>query len=130
MVKNQLKSVKTSISDLEDKISDPAFMWIIEGRYGLAECSTFLHCVFSYVSSKCLPERMHNHTGCICLTFLHCVYSNVYLNCWEKRTHSHTGYTCSTFLHCVFSDVSLNRLPEQMRNHIGYICLTFFHWVF
>ena len=41
----------------------------------------FLHSVFSNVPSNCLPERMHNHTGCICLTFLHCVLSNVSSNC-------------------------------------------------
>ena len=26
-------------------------------------------CVFSNKPPNCLPERMHNHTGCICLTF-------------------------------------------------------------
>ena len=39
---------------------------------------TFLHCVFSDVSSECLTGRMHNHTGCICMTFLHCVSLNVF----------------------------------------------------
>ena len=39
---------------------------------------TFLHhCVFSNVSSNCVPEKMHIHTGCICLAFLHCAFSNV-----------------------------------------------------
>ena len=40
-------------------------------------CSTFPHCVFSNVSSNCLPERMQSHIGCICSTFLHCAFSNV-----------------------------------------------------
>ena len=37
-------------------------------------------CVFSYVFSNGLHERMHNHTCYICLIFLHCVFSNVTLN--------------------------------------------------
>ena len=30
-------------------------------------CLTFLHCVFSCVSLKCLRQRIHSHIGCICL---------------------------------------------------------------
>ena len=41
---------------------------------------TFLHCVFSNVSSNGVHERMHNYTGCICLPFLHCAFSNVSSN--------------------------------------------------
>ena len=37
-------------------------------------CSTFLHCVFSSVSSNYLPHEMQMHTGDICLTFVHCVF--------------------------------------------------------
>ena len=33
-------------------------------------CLAFLQCVFSKVSSNCLPERMQSHIGCICLASL------------------------------------------------------------
>ena len=38
-------------------------------------CLTFIHCVFSNVSSSGLSEWMPNHTGCTCLLFLRCKYS-------------------------------------------------------
>ena len=56
-------------------------------------CLTFLHCVFSNVSSNCLPERMHIHIGCICMIFLHCVSSNVSSIGLYEQMHSHTGCT-------------------------------------
>ena len=70
-------------------------------------CLSFLHCVFSNVSSNCLHEKMHNHTGCICLTFLQCVSSNVSSNYPPERMHNHTGRICSNFspmclFKCVF----------------------------
>ena len=51
------------VSDLEDAKSH----WYI--------CLAFLHCVFSSVSSNCLPERMQSHIGCICLAFPHCMFA-------------------------------------------------------
>ena len=42
-----------------------------------------LHCELSNAFSNCRPEYMLNHTCCICLTFLHCVFSNVSSNSWE-----------------------------------------------
>ena len=57
---------------------------------------TFLHCVYSNVSSNCLPEMMHNHTGCICWTFPHRVFSHEPSNCFCKRTHNCAGCICST----------------------------------
>ena len=91
---------------------------------------TFLHCVFSNVSSSCLRQWMHNHTGCICLTLLHCVFSNESSNCLPERMHNHTGCICLTFLHCVFSNVSSNCLLERMHSHIDCICLSFLHCAF
>ena len=44
-------------------------------------CLTFLQCVFSCVSSKCLPEMKHSHTGCICLIWLSCFSCS--LNPWD-----------------------------------------------
>ena len=120
-----LKSVKISISDLEDTISDPAFMWIFEGRYRLAECSTFFYCVFSCVSSNCLPERMQSHIGCISLALLRCASSN----CLHERTHSHTDCICLSFLHCVFSNVFSNCLHEMMHTHTDCKYLTSLHCV-
>ena len=93
-------------------------------------CLTFLHCAFSNVSSKCLPEWMHSHTGCIYLAFLHCAFSNGSSNRLPEKMRTHTGCICLTFLHCAFSNDSSNRLPEKMQNHIGCICLTFLHCAF
>ena len=40
-------------------------------------CLTFPRCGFSNVSSNCLPQRMHNHIGCIYFTFHHYAFWNV-----------------------------------------------------
>ena len=61
--------------------------------------------MFSNVSSNCLPEMMHNRTGCICLSFLQCVFSNVSSNYRPERIQSHTA--CLSFLHYVFSMLHL-----------------------
>ena len=65
----------------------------------------FCH-AFSNASSNCLPEKVHNYTGTgyICSTFLQCVFSNVPLKHLPERMHNHIGCICMTFLHCVFSD--------------------------
>ena len=42
-----------------------------------------LHCELSHAFLNCLPEYMLNHKCCIYLTFLHCVFSNVSSNSWE-----------------------------------------------
>ena len=73
---------------------------------------TFLHHVFSNVSSNGLPEKRHSHIGCICLTFLHCALSNVSSKRLHNRMQSHIGCICLTFLHCAFSNVSSNCLLE------------------
>ena len=83
--------------------------------------------MFSNVSSNCLPERMHNHIGCICLTFLHCVFSNVSIKNMDQSRQCHIGCICLTFLHCAFLNVSSNGLHEKMQSHIGCICLIFLH---
>ena len=66
--------------------------------YTLYILFTFQHCVFSNVSSNCLPERMQTHTGNICLPFLHCVFSNGLSKHVHKQIHNHTGCICLTFL--------------------------------
>ena len=38
-----------------------------------------------FLSMPHLPERMQSHTGCIHLTFLHCVFSNVSSNGLPKQ---------------------------------------------
>ena len=78
--------------------------------------------VFSNVSSNCLHERMHTHTGCICLTFLHCAFSNVSSNGLYEQMHSHIGCIYSSFLHCVFSNVPTKHLHRRMQSHTGCIC--------
>ena len=67
---------------------------------------------------------MHSHIGCICLTFLHCVFSNVSSNCLLERMQNHTGCICWTFHHCAPSNVSSNGLFEKLHNYIGCICVT------
>ena len=86
---------------------------------------TFLHHVFSNVSSNCMPQKMQSHIGCIYLTFLQCAFSNVFSNCPHLRTHSHIGCICSTFLHYVFSNVSSKCLIQKRHSRIGCICVTF-----
>ena len=81
--------------------------------------------------SSSLPERIQSHTGCNCLSFLHCVFSNVSSTCLAERRHSHTGCIClSSSPHCVFSNVSSNCLPERVQNNTGCTCLAFLHCVF
>ena len=82
-------------------------------------CLTFLHCVFSDVSSKNLGQSRQSHIGCIYLTFRHCAFSNVVSNCLPEKRHSRIGYICSTFLHCGFSYVSSNDVHRKMHSHIG-----------
>ena len=63
---------------------------------------------------------MHSHTGCICLSFLHCVFSNVSSNCLLEWMQSHIGCIYMIFLQCVFSNVSSKRLHAKMYSHTGY----------
>ena len=86
-------------------------------------CLSFLHCVFSNVSSNGLPQRMHSRTGCIYLTFLQCVFSNVSSKRLPEWMHNHIGCICLSFLHCEFSNVSSKHLPERMQSHTGCIFL-------
>ena len=81
-------------------------------------CWTFLHCVFSNVSSNVVPEKRHSHIVCIGLTFLHCEFSYVSSNCLPQKRHSHIGCICLFFLHFNFSNVSSNCLHEKLHNHI------------
>ena len=72
------------------KVSLVAFVW----SYSL--------CVFIYAFSKCLPEWMHIHTGCICLNFLHCDLSSGSTKQLPKRMECYVGRMCFAFIHCVF----------------------------
>ena len=80
-------------------------------------CFTFLHCVFSNVSSIDLPERTHNQTGCISLTFLHCVFSYGSSKSLGQCMQSRIGCICLTFPHCVFLNVSSICLPCKRHSH-------------
>ena len=75
---------------------------------------TFLHSVFSSVSSNYLPEKRHSHIACICLTFLHCVFSYDPSKTLHKRKQSYIGCICLAFLHCAFSNESSNYLHKKM----------------
>ena len=94
------------------KVSLVAFVW----SYSL--------CVFIYAFSKCLPEWMHIHTGCICLNFLHCDLSSGSTKQLPKRTEFYAGCICFAFNRCVFLNGSLNCLYWSMHSHICCICLT------
>jgi len=88
-------------------------------------CLTFPRCGFSNVSSTCLPERKHNHIGCICLTSHHYAFWNVSSMRLHKMTQSHTG--CSVQL--------LSSVCFQMCTQIAWIraatlTLVAFVWLF
>ena len=74
------------------------------------------HVVFSNGSSSCLPEKMHNHTGCICLVFLHCAFSDASQNNCKGRCK----VTLVAFV-CLFSAVSFQMFPKAACPGPGYI---------
>ena len=84
---------------------------------------TFSQCVFSNVSSSCLPRWMHSRIGCICSTFSKCVFSNVSSNRLLELMHNHTSCICFIFPQCVFSNVSSIFLPRLVYSRIGSIYL-------
>ena len=45
-----------------------------------------------------LDQSMHSHIGCICLSFLHRVFSNVSSNRLRDMMHTHIGCICLIFL--------------------------------
>ena len=93
-------------------------------------CWSFLHCMFSNVSSSCLPERMYSNRGYICLTFSHCVCSHMSPHiAWREDAKSHCLHLFD-FFHCVFWRDSSKCLPERMHNCIGCVCATLLHCVF
>ena len=92
-------------------------------------CCTFLHRVFSNVSSSHVPKRMHSHTGCICLTFLHCVLSNVHPKRLPKKMRSCIGCIYLAFLQCAYLNVSSNRLLYMLQSYTGCICLTSYQFL-
>ena len=85
-------------------------------------CLTFIHCVFSNVSSSGLSGWMQNHTGCTCLLFLRSVFSNIPLDCLPWRMCNHTFYMCLVFLQT--SNVYSNAPHKRMQSHIGCICFS------
>ena len=52
------------------------------------------HCVLSNVCSKRLYKRKQSRTGCICLTLLQCAFSYVSSNCLPKKMHMYIGCIC------------------------------------
>ena len=96
----------------------------------VAFCLSFLHCVFSNVSSNRLHEWMHNRTGCICLAFLHYAFSNVSSNYLHVRMQNRTGSICSIFLPCGFSNDFGHFLSRKRQSHTGCTYLTFLHCLF
>ena len=93
---NQWKdSVKTSISDLANKIYDHAFMWIIQGMYHVDVKSLWFFCLFDFSSAcvfKCLLKLftriMKNYTSYIC------VFSKATSKCLHKRMQIHISCIC------------------------------------
>ena len=88
-------------------------------------CLTFLHCVFSYVSSKHLHCRMHNHTGCICSIFLRCVFSNVFSKRLPKQMQSHTDCTCDPSL----LSVCLTKRSERDKGSTSALLVLAAYWL-
>ena len=80
----------------------------------------FLRCVFSNLSSSCLPERMQSHTGC---TFLHCVFSNESSNppgghtgalttAWEANHYQHHQFHSPSLIFSKFAAVQFFNFPR------------------
>ena len=95
--------------------SSPFLQSYIRTSSSDSHCLTFLHCVFTNVSSNGLSQRMHNHIDCICVTFLQSVFSDASSKSLPKRMQSHTGCIYLTFLHCVLSNVISDFLNEQRK---------------
>ena len=68
---------------------------------------------------------MNNHIGCICFTFLHSVFSNLSSKSLDLKRQSHIGCICLTFLYCSLSNVSSKSLDLNRQSHIGCICSNF-----
>ena len=104
-----------------------------DGRVGRMHSNTdyirliLLHCVFSNVSSNCLPQRMQNYTGGICRTFLH--YGLSYVSS-KNLDQSHTGCIFLTFLHCVFKWFLKLPAREDAKLHCLHLLDLYLLWAF
>ena len=78
-------------------------------------CLTWLHCVFSNVSSKYLDQRRYNQIVCIGFAFLHCAFSCASSGFLFDTMHTCTGYL--SFAHCSFPKASSKYLDQIMQNH-------------
>ena len=83
-------------------------------------CLTWLHCVFSNVSSKYLDQRRYNQIVCIGFAFLHCAFSCASSGFLFDTMHTCTGYL--SFAHCSFPKASSKYLDQIMQNHNVCIC--------
>ena len=82
-------------------------------------CLTFLHYVFSNVSSNCLPVWMESHIGCIYFDFSPmCVFKCLL----KSPMQSHIGCISLMFLRCIFLKVSSMYL-DQRRHIIALVVL-------
>ena len=78
-----------------------------------------LHCELSNAFSNCRPEYMLNHTCCICLTFLHCVFSNVSSNSWEDiKSHWLHLFDFFVFLNAISNCQNFPNC-EKKNSHTG-----------
>ena len=68
--------------------------WCIVTSFTLI--SFFLCCVFSDVSSNCLPQQMHSRIGCTCLTFPQYESSDDSSNWMLLLLQNYTECTCLT----------------------------------
>ena len=72
---------------------------------------------------KCLLE-LHSRIGCICLTFLHCVFSNVSSNRLHKRIHSRIGCIFFIFPTAGFQMTpQCTRLRACIVTLVAFVCL-------
>ena len=112
-------------------------------------CVAFLHCVFSNVSSSCLPERTEHFSPRSMQKFEKMWSKIAPLKIFATQTMSATNIMYGlhilfsmrndllshwlhffSLLHCGFSNVSLKHLHERMHSHNGCICFLFLHCVF
>ena len=79
--------------------------------------------------SKCLPVRMQSHIGYIYLTFLHCVFSNVSSNPLPVGMQNNIGCIYLTF-HAVHFQMSLRSACQWgwKVTLVALVCLCVFKW--
>ena len=92
-------------------------------------CSTFLHCAFLNVSSKCLPEKINIHIDCIWLTFFPIFSSVLFQMCPQITCPKGCIVKLAAFV-WLFSTVSFQICPQMACLRRCKFTLLAFVWLF